>query len=298
MCSGSFLFAVSLLSWSSLVGGDHRHRQCSCDPQSVFPPRPHPGTAWPVVDSLLSDRYWLNYSPAQGWDFGAVASGRPGAMPVSEAQLQQELSFFYDAGFRGLVVNAMTFGLENAPHIAKRLGFKFVIAKLWWASEQSLEIEKANLDSSISFVDAICVGNEVIQKSTADINGLIAQMSAVRLRYPGKPLTTGFQPVDWQQHSELATSIGDFTFLNLHPWWQVLRNDPAKAAGWLEEAYNCIANMPGMPPNRAIIVQELSFPSSVISSVFWAPGATQGNQKRFYEAVLATGVPFVWFLSG
>ena len=28
-----------------------------------------------------------------------------------------------------------------------------------------------------------------------------------------------------------------------------------------------------------------------------SPGATPENQKRFYEALLATDVPFVWFLA-
>jgi len=28
-----------------------------------------------------------------------------------------------------------------------------------------------------------------------------------------------------------------------------------------------------------------------------SPGATPENQQRFYEALLATGVPFVWFLA-
>jgi hypothetical protein len=45
-----------------------------------------------------------------------------------------------------------------------------------------------------------------------------------------------------------------------------------------------------------VVVQETSFPSGAIPPEA-TPGATPENQKRFYEALLATDVPWVWFLS-
>ncbi len=51
-----------------------------------------------------------------------------------------------------------------------------------------------------------------------------------------------------------------------------------------------------MPADRVVAVQETSFPSGAVPPEA-APGATPANQKRFYEALLATDVPFVWFLS-
>ena len=259
-------------------------------------PRPMPSVDVPVINSLLTERNWINYNPGAPFDLYALATRRPGAQGASENQLITELTTLHNAGLRGLVTNAMAFGLERAPQIAKQIGFRYVVAKLWWQDSELLAQEKANLDKAIDAVDAICVGNEVIEKGITDLDGLRREVDDIRNRYR-RPVTTGFQPEDWQIHPELATNIGDFSFLNMHPWWQLLRNDPITAAAWSAEAYDCIANTPGISPNRALIVQETGFPSGVESSLYWAPGATPQNQKRFYEALLATSVPFVWFLS-
>src|SRR5690242_6796001 len=75
-----------------------------------------------VLEALQTSRAWINYSPARPFDFVA------GQHPVTESQLQTELSLLSARGFRGLVTNAMTYGLEAAPRVAKRLGFHHVIA--------------------------------------------------------------------------------------------------------------------------------------------------------------------------
>jgi hypothetical protein len=90
--------------------------------------------------------------------------------------------------------------------------------------------------------------------------------------------------------------VGDFSFLNVHPWWVLHRNDPLAAAHWVDEAYACVAGTPGIPADRVVVVQETSFPSGAVPPAM-APGATPENQRRFYEALLGTDVPFVWFLS-
>jgi hypothetical protein len=112
----------------------------------------------------------------------------------------------------------------------------------------------------------------------------------------GLPVTTGFQPPDWQYFPDLATAVGDFSFLNVHPWWVLHRNDPLTAANWVAEAYQVVAGTPGIPADRVVVVQETSFPSGAVAPEA-TPGATPENQKRFYDALLATGVPFVWFLA-
>ena len=62
---------------------------------------------------------------------------------MSEAQLEDELGRLHEFGFRGLVTNAMAFGLERAPQIAKSVGFDHVVAKLWWQDEELLALEKS-----------------------------------------------------------------------------------------------------------------------------------------------------------
>jgi exo-beta-1,3-glucanase (GH17 family) len=242
-----------------------------------------------VIEALRSSRSWINYGPGPPFDFLA------GQHPATDEQLTTELTRLYDAGFRGLVTNTVAFGLENAPRIAKDCGFEHVIAKIWWQNDELLAMEKTNLDGVIDHVDAVCVGNEIMQKGIADFDGLSKEMAEAKERY-GRPVTTGFQPPDWQVHPELGSSLGDFSFLNVHPWWVLHRNDPLTAAAWVAEAYACVASWPGTPADRAIVVQETSFPSGALPPEV-APGATPENQKRFYEALLATDVPFVWFLS-
>lgn len=242
-----------------------------------------------VLESLRTARAWINYNPGPPFDFLA------GAHPATEEQLTVELRRLHDAGFRGLVTNTMAFGLERAPQIAKDCGFEHVVAKLWWQNDELLAAEKANLDAAVEAVDAVCVGNEITQKGIADHDRLVREVDEARERF-GLPATTGFQPPDWQLFPDLATAVGDFSFLNLHPWWVLLRNDPLSAANWVSEAYQVVAGTPGITADRVVVVQETSFPSGTVPPEA-APGATPENQHRFYEALLATEVPFVWFLS-
>ena len=250
---------------------------------------PYDAAAMDVLDSLRTSRAWINYGPGPPFDFLA------GAHPATEQQLEAELRRLYDAGFRGLVTNTVAFGLERAPQIAKDCGFEHVVAKLWWQNDELLATEKANLDAAIDAVDAVCVGNEIIQKGIADHDRLVRELDEARERF-GVPVTTGFQPPDWQYYPDLATAVGDFSFLNVHPWWVLHRNDPLTAASWVDEAYRLVAGTPGIAADRVVVVQETSFPSAA-SPPESAPGATPENQKRFYEALLATDVPFVWFLA-
>ena len=248
-----------------------------------------PRMAVDVLESLRTARGWVNYGPGPPFDFLA------GAHPATEDQLAAELGRLHAAGFRGLVTNTMAFGLERAPQIAKDCGFEYVVAKLWWQNDELLAAEKANLDAVVDAVDAVCVGNEIIQKGIADHDRLVREVDEARERF-GRPVTTGFQPPDWQYFPDLATAVGDFSFLNVHPWWVLHRNDPLTAANWVAEAYQLVAGTPGMPADRVVAVQETSFPSGAVPPEA-APGATPENQKRFYEALLSTDVPFVWFLS-
>lgn len=242
-----------------------------------------------VLESLHASKAWINYNPGPPFDFLG------GARPATSEQLASELQRLYGAGFRGLVTNTMAFGLENAPQIAKDCGFEYVVAKLWWQNDDLLAEEKRNLDVALPAVDAVCVGNEIIQKGIADHDRLVREVDEARERF-GLPVTTGFQHPDWQVYPDLATAVGDFSFLNVHPWWVLHRNYPLTAAKWVAEAFALVAGTPGMPSGRVVVVQETSFPSGAVPPEA-APGATPENQRRFYEALVATDVPFVWFLS-
>lgn len=199
-----------------------------------------------VLESLRTSRGWINYNPGPPFDFLA------GTHSATTDQLRVELNRLSDAGFRGLVTNTMAFGLERAPQIAKDCGFEHVVAKLWWQDDELLATEKAHLDAVVDAVDAGCVGNEIIQKGIADHDRLVREVDQARDRF-GCPVTTGFQPPDWQSFPDLATTVGDFSFLNLHPWWVLHRNDPLTEANWVVEAYQLVAATPGMRADRLVV---------------------------------------------
>lgn len=249
-----------------------------------------------VLSSLQSSRAWINYSPAKPFDMVV------GRHPVSEEQLRSELTLLYEHGFRGLVTNAMTYGCEAAPRIAKQVGFEHVAAKLWWATDDGLAAEKRNLASEIDFVDAIVVGNETVNKAVnrgdppeTALAQLKNEISELQARH-GKPVTTGLHPNDWRRFPEIATDLGDFVFTNLQPWWVLLRNDPKLAARWVANAIQVIRDTPGMPSGRVVLIQEAAFPSGALEPAS-TPGATPAAQAVFYESLIASGEQFVYGFS-
>ena len=246
-----------------------------------------------VLEALQTSRAWIDYSPARPFDFVIQKH------PVTEQQLQTELELLYAHGFRGLVTNAMTYGLEAAPRVAKGLGFRQVIAKLWWADDATLEIEKRNVEQAIADIDALVVGNETVHK--AMVRGEPGDEAVARLqreiesaqRAYGKPVTTGLHRDDWVRYPEIATEFGDFVFPNLQPWWVQLRNNPETAAQWVTEVLQVIRDTPGMPQDRVIVVQEAAYPSAALPPES-APGATPDNQKRFVQGLIESGIPFIY----
>lgn len=249
-----------------------------------------------VLTFLQTSRAWINYIPTAPFDF------QIGQEPVTEDHLRADLEFLYDTGFRGLVTNAVTYGLESAPRIAKEVGFEYVIAKLWWPDEEILEVEKANLAQEIAYVDAIVIGNEPIHK--AYLRGVPPDDALARLKLEitlmktlyDVPVTTGLHREEWMLYPELATEIGDFTFPNLQPWWGLIRNDGELAARWVIDVYTLMTTTPGMPPDRVVVAQEACYPSATLEPDRY-PGATEAEQLRFYEILIESGIPFVYGFS-
>eukprot|EP00457_Paulinella_chromatophora_P009993 gb/GEZN01010077.1/.p1 GENE.gb/GEZN01010077.1/~~gb/GEZN01010077.1/.p1 ORF type:complete len:325 (-),score=26.67 gb/GEZN01010077.1/:179-1153(-) len=252
--------------------------------------------AVPVLEALRTSRAFINYNPAAPFDF------QLGKIPVTDKQLTKELIALHSHGFRGLVTNAMMYGLEDAPRVAKSVGFSHVIAKLWWANDESLEIEKRNLAAQAQHIDAIVVGNEYVHKAIhrgvsaiEAVERLKAEIKEVQRAY-GKPVTTGLHRDEWAHYPELATEVGDFVFINLQPWWVQLRNEPELAAKWVAATLRVVKDTPGMPPNRLVLAQEAAFPSATLVPDS-APGATPEAQALFYRTLIQTGAKFVYGFS-
>jgi len=193
----------------------------------------------------------------------------------------------------------MTYGLEAASAVAKRIGFHHVIAKLWWADDATLEIEKRHLEDAIADIDALVMGNETVHKATQRgepgdeaLARLQREIEDLQQAY-GKPVSTGLHRDDWARYPEIATEFGDFVFPNLQPWWVQLRNNPETAAEWVVEVLQVIRDTPGMPEDRVIVIQEAAYPSGALPPES-ALGATPENQKVFFERLIESGVPFVY----
>jgi exo-beta-1,3-glucanase (GH17 family) len=249
-----------------------------------------------VLTALQRSRAWINYGAARPFDF------QIGKSPVSEDQLRLELEMLFTFGFRGLVTNAVTYGMEAAPRIAKETGFQHAIAKLWWPDEETFALEKQNLAAEIDHIDAIVVGNEPVHK--AIFRGDSGEWALARLRAEiedlqqayGKPVTTGLHRDEWILYPEMATDLGDWVFPNLQPWWAIARNNPETAAAWVEGVYESIRTTPGMPKGRVVVAQEAAYPTSAVPPEL-APGATPENQVIFFERLIESGIPFVYGFS-
>ncbi len=260
------------------------------------PAKPETDATVDVLTALQMSRAWINYGPAAPFDFQA------GEHPVPEDQLRAELEALYAFGFRGLVTNAMTYGLELAPRVAREVGFHHVIAKLWWPDEETFALEKVNLAREIDHVDAMVVGNETVNKAIlraepgdSAFARLAVEIEQMQVAH-GKPVTTGLHREDFLRYPAIATDLGDFTFANMQPWWVLLRNDPVTAARWVIDAFEVIRTAPGMPEGRVVVAQEASYPSGAVVPES-APGATPDNQRVFFEHLIASGMPFVYGFS-
>ena len=287
----ALLGAGAGLAITGLAAGGHIHSV-----SALQSPTPDAADLGDVLTALQSSRAWINYGPAHPFDFAV------GKNPVTEDQLQLELEMLFDFGFRGIVTNAMTYGMEALPRVAKQVGFRYVITKLWWADDDALEIEKRNVEETIDDIDAIVVGNEVVHKAIfraepgdEALERLRAEIEGFQQAY-GKPVSTGLHRDEWILYPQMATDLGDFVFPNLQPWWAPIRNNPEVAAQWAVEVFELIQATPGMPEDRVIVAQEAAFPTHALPPES-APGATPEHQVVFYQRLIESGMPFIYGFS-
>ena len=248
--------------------------------ETTAPTSPKAAPDGSVLDALQSSRAWINYAPAKPFDFVV------GKHPVSEEQLQTELALLYGFGFRGLVTNAMTYGFEAAPRVAKRIGFQHVIAKLWWTDDATLSKSKSATSKPPSPTSMLsssamrrCIrrvlrgqsGDDAVARLRREIEGL--------QRSYHKPVTTGLHRDDWARYPQIATEFGDFVFPNLQPWWVQLRNNPETAAEWVVEVLQVIRDTPGMPRDRVIVIQEAAYPSGALPPEIGARGNARQSES-------------------
>ena len=243
-----------------------------------------------VLCSLANYTYWHLYSPFR------EAAGTL----VSQDQITRELQMLFDAGARGLVTYEMMNGIEKAPRIAKEIGFRWVIAGVYWwtngvangQTESTLSEEKANLDSNVEWIDGIVIGNEGLVESSewnqpryafADLE---RELGAMKAKYPARPVTTAEGRIVYEGHPNLVSdgSLTDFIFPNLHPWWGGFR-DPVEG---VNDVILTLASEPfASRGNRLLVLHESWWPSET-------DGQTEDAQAAFFQGLLDAGIPFCW----
>lgn len=241
-----------------------------------------------ILDWFKTDR-WVNYSPGGGFNLYNNDQANPD-------QIREELQILYNAGFRGMGFYGLYNGLERIPKIAREIGFKKVIAVIWWPNDEIFAKEKSNLSQIIDDVDMVLIGNESIHKATATFESLSNEISEMKKLYD-IPITTGLHRYAYGYSSVDALGLGDCIMYNLQPWWANIRRDPIDGAGWVKAIYDEIIIHPSLPKGKSVIIHEVAWPCGENIPEGISKREAYQNQKIFYQKLLEYDLPFIWSFS-
>jgi hypothetical protein len=104
----------------------------------------------------------------------------------------------------------VTYGMDKVqahyPRIAKDVGFKRVVAGIYWFNDAGLAAERAVLDQ-LEYIDGIVLGNEGIEGRRYTRAALEAELTSLK-RATGKPVTTS-EPVNQYERDLSLLLLGD-----------------------------------------------------------------------------------------
>jgi len=199
--------------------------------------------------------------------------------------MRQDLQQLFDEGFRGLITYTLDGNLSDAPKIAKEIGFSHVIAGIYWFDDAQLEREKQAASDQWPHYDALIVGNEGLLTGRYTRDRLVEEVESLQ-RLIGKPVATT-ETGDHYLVDPSLLEIGDFAMVNIQPWFNAANdpNDPAAMAQAVAGEYQALL---AADPDQMVVIKESWWPTSGHAA------ATEANQSAFFEALVGTGVPFVW----
>jgi exo-beta-1,3-glucanase (GH17 family) len=253
------------------------------------PPKDRPSKKR-LLKALSKHTYWHLYSPAR----------EEAGTHVDENQIRTELQMLYDSGARGIVTYEMMNGIENVPRIAREIGYKWVIAGIYWwtagvangQTQSTLEQEKNALDANRKWIDGIAVGNEGLL-DTGEWNqprytfaDLERELKSLKSEYPDKLVTTAGGVDSYHEYRRLVTDddLTDFIFPNIHPWWGGFR-DPTLA---VNNVVTTINSEPfSLRGDRLLVLHESWWPTDVELQ-------TEDDQVTFFQRLLDEDIPFCW----
>lgn len=235
---------------------------------AIRPPLCSPHGALP--GAFLSCRNWITFQPPAPFD------PRQQIFPA-ETQIRQVLTQLYDEGWRGLVTYAMDASLAQIPRLAKEAGFSKVVAGLYWYNNATYAIERQAAMGQLAYIDAFVVGTEGLcgdRCGRPPINRQELESEILRLRNDsGLPVATN-EPDFVYRNDPSVLQLGDWVFVNIHPWWGNQRS-PANAASWTRDIYQDLRGR--ISPDRVIVVRETWWPTAADAA------AGEENQTAYFQ---------------
>ena len=251
----------------------------------------------------LRNNQFVTYTPGDGWD---------PQDDVSPEQLTAELTLLRATGLDGVITYSMTNGLDMVPHVAKSVGFAYVIVGLENPAADWNLIDATNLP----LIDGILVGNEGICRGLGvcgsgtpnwTLSQLRAWIIAARQDWPGKLVLTSeiwnlYHPQSPSYQADLLTSeAGDLVFPNMLPAWDQSAHVefcPQVGVEFIQNVTADIDDQTALP----IVLHEAWWPSeptgNTCGGLVGCPGApngySQAAQSRFFALLEDSAVSFVW----
>jgi beta-glucosidase len=215
---------------------------------------------------------WVAFAPTQANPHMGVEA------PIES--VQADLDVLRNAGFTGLITYGSAGRSAQAlPELAAAAGFTGLVPGIWDPANPD-EIAAAIKAARSPIVMGICVGNEG-RGPRYDHPTLAKAMDEIR-KATGKPVTTTEELEDYSDPQLLA--LGDWVFPNVHPYWHEVR-EVEPAVRWTAEAYEKTTKQAG----RFVWLKETGLPTAGHG------GLSAKNQDKFYAALSATDLAFVYF---
>lgn len=228
-----------------------------------------------VPDALLRCRNWITFAPPRPFN------PNRGTFPT-ERQLRTVLRQLVRQGWRGLVTYSFDGSLSEVPRIAREVGFRRVIAGLFWFDRAQLARERRAAVRERAYVDGFVLGNEGLDQGRYSRRALGREMRSLRAA-TDRPVTTTEPAAEYDRDPSLL-ELGDWVFPTIHPWFASIRS-PEAGVDFVAAEYERLATA---APGRVIVIKEAWWPTCGGS------GAGAGNQVLFFRELAGEPVRFVW----
>ena len=240
--------------------------------------------------SKLDSLKWICYAPSHPWQPGHAAN------PDS---LRADLQVLRDWNFEGILTYGSSDQLDSIPRIAESLGFEGMIMGVWIGLDtlqNNNEIQNAIAESN--YVDAYCVGNEVLLRGDQDTNYLWEAMLTVQ-NSTGKPVTTADGVGLYLGEYGLAIqkwlfTHGDWIFPITNPTNHDVKK-PDSGFIWVKEKFDTLSLLRDtLAAGKTLILKECGWPtnSNNSSDTTWA---NEENQKQYFNLLDVSYLDFFYF---